>query len=41
MSYKERQDEEERCPHGMSLWLCAHPTNHYPTDEMMRQGIYY
>lgn len=20
------------CPHGGALWLCAHPTEHYPPD---------
>ena len=24
--------EEEECPHGLSLWLCADPINHYPPD---------
>lgn len=23
---------EEQCRHGMSLWLCADPINHYPPD---------
>lgn len=22
--------ENEECPHGLSLWLCADPINHYP-----------
>lgn len=21
------------CPHGLSLWLCADPINHYPADR--------
>lgn len=24
--------EDEICVHGMSLWLCADPINHYPRD---------
>lgn len=23
---------EEQCDHGLSLWLCADPINHYPAD---------
>ena len=33
--------DEDICPHGMSMWLCAHPIYHYPTDEMMMNGRYY
>lgn len=25
--------EEAECPHGLSLWLCADPINHYPADR--------
>lgn len=28
------------CPHGLSLSLCAHPLNHYPTEQMMMGGYY-
>lgn len=23
---------DESCIHGLSLWLCADPLNHYPAD---------
>lgn len=33
-------EDEDTCPHGLSMWLCAHPIYHYPTDEMMMNGYY-
>lgn len=39
--YAGTEVDNDICPHGMSLWLCAHPIYHYPTDEMMNSGRYY
>lgn len=26
-------EQDETCDHGLSLWLCADPINHYPADN--------
>lgn len=41
LSKEDMYGEEDICPHGLSMWLCAHPIYHYPTDEMMQNGRYY
>lgn len=34
-------DDNEICPHGLSMWLCSHPIYHYPSRQDEMEGRYF